>query len=75
MLIFGLRWPLVLLAILYMFFNILMSIVAVIKEKKYIQYILLPFIFVSLHLAYGIGTIVGILKMPFWLRSLKKQAN
>ena len=71
MLIFGLRWPLVLLAILYMFFNILMSIVAVIKEKKYIQYILLPFIFVSLHLAYGIG----ILKMPFWLRSLKKQAN
>lgn len=75
MLIFGLYWPLVLLAILYMFFNILMSIVAVIKEKKYIQYILLPFIFVSLHLAYGIGTIVGILKMPFWLRSLKKQAN
>lgn len=75
MLIFGLHWPLVLLSILYMFFNILMSIVAVIKEKKYIQYILLPFIFVSLHLAYGIGTIVGILKMPFWLRSLKKQAN
>lgn len=75
MLVFGLRWPLVLLVILYMFFNILMSIVAVIKEKKYIQYILLPLIFVSLHLAYGIGTIVGILKMPFWLRSLKKKAN
>ena len=70
---FGIHWPLILLGVVYTFFNIVMSIVAVIREKKYMQYFLLPFIFLSLHLAYGIGTIVGIIKMPFWVRGLKKE--
>lgn len=48
--------------------NILMSLFAVRKQKKYWQNLLLPVIFLSLHLAYGLGTIVGICKMPFWKR-------
>ena len=35
---------------------------------------MLPLIFLSLHVAYGWGTIVGIVKMPFWKKKLKKDA-
>lgn len=55
-----------LLSLIYVVSNIVMSIFAVIGQKKYIQYFLLPVIFFSLHISYGVGTLVGILKMPFW---------
>lgn len=42
--------------------NLVMSVVAVCKKKKYWHYFVLPFIFLSLHLSYGIGTLVGIVK-------------
>lgn len=54
------------LVIMYIACNLLMSILAVLKRKLYIQYIALPIIFLSLHLSYGIGTICGLIKLPFW---------
>lgn len=34
-----------------------------------IGYVLLPFLFFLLHVSYGAGTFVGLVKMPFWRRS------
>jgi len=35
------------------------------NEKKQIGQILLPIIFFLLHIAYGVGTLVGLIQMPF----------
>ena len=50
----------------YILVAILMSIMAVLHEKKSLYQLLLPFIFFLLHLSYGIGSLVGIIKLPFW---------
>ncbi len=64
--LFGHGYLLAILTALYTVVNISMSLGAVLKEKKHWQYLLLPLIFFSLHVSYGIGTLVGVLKMPFW---------
>ena len=69
----GVTDPLKLLLILYVVVNLLMSFLAVSGEKKYGYYVLIPVIFLSLHLAYGIGTLVGIINMPVWKRRHKKK--
>lgn len=69
----GVTEPLKLLLILYVVVNLLMSFLAVSGEKKYGYYVLIPVIFLSLHLAYGIGTLVGIINMPVWKRRHKKK--
>lgn len=56
---------LIILAGLYALFNIINLIVITINNKFHIEYLLLPFIFFILHMSYGIGTIVGLVKGPF----------
>lgn len=68
----GMYFPIIALGSVYFVVDVLMAIIAVYKEKKYWQYFLLPFIFLSLHVSYGIGTIIGVLKMPFWKQKIKK---
>lgn len=72
---FGWSLPLVLLAFAYAAADLLMSVMAVIGQKKYWQYLLLPVIFFSLHVAYGIGTMVGLIRLPSWLKEYKKIGN
>lgn len=55
---------------LYMIINIFMSVFAVIRQKKHWQYLLLPVIFLSLHLSYGVGTLVGVIRMPYWKKKV-----
>ena len=69
---FGFIFPIVTLGTVYILINLLMSILAIKGQKKYWQYFLLPVIFSSLHIAYGFGTLVGIIKMPFWRKRGKK---
>lgn len=45
---------------------IIMSVMSVKGKKKYWQQLLLPFLFFALHVSYGIGSLVGIIKLPFW---------
>ena len=45
--------------------NILMTFGSVKNEKKQIGQALLPIIFFLLHIAYGVGTLVGLIQMPF----------
>lgn len=35
--------------------------------------IVLPFLFLLLHFSYGIGTLIGLIKMPVWVKGIKKQ--
>lgn len=35
------------------------------------QFVFLPFIFPLLHVAYGIGTIVGLIQIPSWRKKIK----
>ena len=35
--------------------------------------LLMPFLFLLLHLSYGAGTLVGLIEMPFWVRGLKRK--
>lgn len=65
----ALQLPLYILGIVYLIADLLMAITAVIPAKKHFSEILLPIIFLLLHISYGIGTIVGILQMPFWIRT------
>ena len=64
--------PLYLLAGAYLLFNLVNLIFISIKNKFHIEYLLLPFIFLSLHLAYGIGTIMGLIQGPFYKRRKNK---
>lgn len=45
---------------------ILMALLAVKGQKKNIQQLFLPILFFLLHISYGIGSLVGIIKLPFW---------
>lgn len=60
---------------MYVIVDIMMSCIAIHREKKYWYYFLLPVIFLSLHLAYGIGTLAGIVKMPFWKKRIYESKN
>ncbi|RGT71598.1 glycosyltransferase family 2 protein [Ruminococcus sp. AF18-22] len=67
----GIKIPFIFLMVLYCIVNLIMSVIAIIGKKKNLKYICLPFIFLSLHLSYGIGTLIGIIKMPFWKKTIK----
>ena len=62
---------LLLITILYAIFNLINLILITRKNKFHIEYLLLPIIFFILHLSYGIGTIVGLIKGPFYKRKHK----
>lgn len=50
----------------YGFLAVMMSIMGVFGKKKDKTQILLPLLFFLLHISYGIGSVVGLLKLPFW---------
>lgn len=67
------KWPIKLLIGTYMLANILMSVLTLKNEKSKNKYKwTLPFLFLGIHLSYGIGTLVGFIKLPKWLRNYKK---
>ena len=51
---------------MYWFVAVGMSVLSVRGVKKTGYQILLPFLFFLLHISYGIGSFVGIIKLPFW---------
>lgn len=67
----GIKWILAGLLLAYILIDLVMSILSVKKQKLYLYYFMLPVIFLSLHIAYGVGTLVGIIKMPFWKKKIK----
>jgi glycosyltransferase involved in cell wall biosynthesis len=60
------------LILLYSMFDFVNTVSCFTMREIQPQFFLLPFLFPLLHLAYGFGTIVGILQIPFWKKELKK---
>ena len=60
----------VLLAV-YGMFDIVNTVGCCTMKNVKPQFVLLPFIFPMLHIAYGIGTIVGLIQIPSWQKSIK----
>lgn len=59
------------LLVLYGMFDFVNSVSCCTLKNIQPQFILLPFIFPLLHVAYGVGTIVGLIQIPFWKQKLK----
>lgn len=58
----------------YALLAVAMTVLAVIcqrSEKFSFFWLLLPFLFLMLHVSYGVGTWAGLLRMPFWRRKHK----
>ena len=54
---------------------LILSITSVIREPFCVQFLALPFLFLALHLSYGAGALLGLLKLPIWLRTHKTCEN
>lgn len=52
-----------------------MSLLSLKRVKKHISQALLPFLFFGLHMSYGIGTLVGVVKLPFWRKKHGKSVS
>ncbi|MDD7350030.1 MAG: glycosyltransferase family 2 protein [Clostridiales bacterium] len=64
--------PAILMWTLYWLLAIGMGIVAVWKEKKDVRQLLLPFLFFVLHISYGVGTCLGLLRIPTWKKGKER---
>lgn len=71
---FGYAVPLVLLCCAYLIFDLANTAGVFVNRKRYLQFAALPFIFPLLHLAYGIGSLIGIIRMPFWSIGARKKS-
>ncbi|SHK18448.1 Glycosyltransferase, catalytic subunit of cellulose synthase and poly-beta-1,6-N-acetylglucosamine synthase [Clostridium cavendishii DSM 21758] len=67
MLLNGIKTPAIILWSMYCFAAIGMSILSTIKEKFCVYFISLPILFFLIHLYYGFGTFIGLIKTPIWL--------
>lgn len=57
---------------LYVLFTIVNTIISAVGNKFSFYYFLMPFMFLILHLSYGTGTLIGLIKMPFKRKKLKR---
>ena len=70
------KLPFIILISAYALADLLMTALAVITaKKKHIIQILLPIVFFILHISYGVGTLVGLICMPFWKMTLDGSAK
>lgn len=61
---------------MYSMFNFVNTVGAfVLKKSLNPLFLLLPFIFPILHISYGIGTLIGLIKLPFWKHRLDGSAE
>lgn len=68
-----LTWiPTLVLLGLYGFFAILNSIISCIGNKFNPFVLFMPFLFFTLHVSYGVGTMIGLLKAPFFKRRISE---
>lgn len=59
------------LVLLYSMFDFVNTVSCFTMREIQPQFFLLPFLFPLLHLAYGLGTVVGIATIPLWKKELK----
>ena len=59
------------LLIVYGMFDIVNAVGCFTMKNLQPQFALLPIIFPILHVSYGVGTIVGLIQIPFWQKKIK----
>ncbi len=59
------------LLIVYGMFDVVNSVGCFTMKNLQPQFVFLPVIFPLLHVSYGIGTIVGLIQIPFWRKKIK----
>lgn len=59
------------LLIIYGMFDIVNAVGCFTMKNLQPQFIFLPLIFPILHVSYGVGTIVGLIQIPFWQKRIK----
>lgn len=72
---FGFSLPLISLLLVYALFDVLITVGTFFAKEKYPQFLLLPFIFPLLHLSYGVGSLLGLIKMPFWAGNARRKSK
>lgn len=60
---------------MYIMFNVVNTVGCCFINKPSPLFVLLPFIFPVLHYTYGFGTLVGLIKLPFWKKKLGNYAQ
>lgn len=68
----NIKIPLIMLALSYALVNLTISILEIINNKFSLQMLSLPLILLSLHISYGVGTLVGFVKLPNFIKNYKK---
>lgn len=63
------------LIFLYAMFDVVNTVTCFAVREVQPHFILLPLLFPLLHIAYGIGTVVGLIKLPSWKESLDGSAQ
>lgn len=67
---FGYIYPLMFLVLAYGMFDFVNAVGCFITKKVQPQFLILPLLFPILHIAYGAGTLIGLIRMPFWKHKL-----
>lgn len=67
-------WLLAMELVIYFMLNILFSL-RLARKNGYLNLLLLPLIFVTMHLSYGIGSIKGIGKLPGFILKMKEDCS
>lgn len=75
MAIFGMPFLSVLMWLAYGLAVLGFSVLEITKNEFVLTNILLPILFLLLHICYGTGTLIGLLEMPFWLGKIKKDGK
>ncbi len=71
---FGFPILLYTLLIIYGMFDVVNSVGCFTMKNLQPQFVFLPIIFPLLHISYGIGTIVGLIQIPFWQKKIKNSS-
>lgn len=70
----GSTWvPMICLGVAYGGFCAVSTGMLLWKNKKNFYFLITPLIFLSLHMMYGIGTMIGMIRMPFWRKKVYKK--
>lgn len=69
----GFSFPAIAMWLLYIILTVVMTAMAIKKDGFIVTHLMLPLLFLLLHLAYGIGTLAGIFSLPFWLLENKSK--
>lgn len=67
----GCYLPLYILLSLYFTGAVSMTIITILKEKFCFEFLMLPLMFLIIHISYGLGTLIGLIKLPIWIKRNK----